>query len=76
MLLLQKTGIRYGVIPANDVGQAWFDDSEAIGTHFILFHSPIIVYCEGAFQFGGQIAHIRKKGVWWGGKATPPYTRT
>ncbi len=25
----RKTGIRYGVIPANDVGQAWFDDAEA-----------------------------------------------
>lgn len=24
-----KTGIRYGVIPANDVGQSWFDSSEA-----------------------------------------------
>ena len=25
----RETGIRYGVIPAGDVGQAWFEDAEA-----------------------------------------------
>jgi len=36
-----ETRIRYGVIPANDVGQAWFDESEAI------FDGPYCPECGG-----------------------------